>query len=74
MNEDVRVLETVTNKQVCVMSQQGDVIGKGIKIIIMGVKIPRQGAQAAHMYHISKFIATIDSNCVQYLDSGRTFV
>lgn len=47
MNEDVRVLETVTNKQVCVMSQQGDfvkVIGKGIKIIIIGVRIHRKGA------------------------------
>ena len=34
MNEDFRVLETVTNKQICVMSHQGDVvkvIGKGIK-------------------------------------------
>lgn len=53
MNEDVRVLETVTNKQVCVMSQQGDfvkVIGKGIKIIIIGVRIHRKGAQAAHTY------------------------
>lgn len=52
MNEDVRVLETVTNKQVCVMSQQGDfvkVIGKGIKIIIR-VRIHRKGAQATHTY------------------------
>lgn len=53
MNEDVRVLETVTDKQVCVMSQQGDfvkVIGKGIKIIIIGVRIHGKGAQAAHTY------------------------
>lgn len=38
MNEDVRVLETVTSKQVCVMSQQEDfveVIGKGMGIRIM---------------------------------------